>query len=134
MYSTVKKLSIFLFIIAIINIVFTCLCLMELAHKDFAEQFIKTCYYVTGSASLIPYEGSFVNGVLNTEKYKYTGTPTGTLTLTTGEKMVPYNNKLVVAHADGCPLCGEDIVLDSMPMALTTPWIITKVVLPKPLK
>ena len=53
MYSTVKKLSIFLFIIAIINIVFTCLCLMELAHKDFAEQFIKTCYYVTGSASLI---------------------------------------------------------------------------------
>lgn len=53
MYSTAKKLSIFMFIIAIVNIVFTCLCMMELANKDFAEQFIKTCYYVTGTAGLI---------------------------------------------------------------------------------
>lgn len=53
MYSTAKKLSIFIFILAIINIVFTVLCMLELANKDFAEAFIKACYYVSGCVSLL---------------------------------------------------------------------------------
>ncbi len=53
MYSTAKKLSIFIFILAIINIVFTVLCMLELANKDFAEAFIKACYYVSGCISLL---------------------------------------------------------------------------------
>ncbi len=53
MYTTAKKLSIFLFILAIINMVFTALCLLELTQKGFAESFIKTCYYLTGTISLL---------------------------------------------------------------------------------
>lgn len=53
MYSTAKKLSIFIFIIAIMNIVFTALRMLELARMDFAQAFIQGCYYVTGTASSI---------------------------------------------------------------------------------
>lgn len=53
MYSTAKKLSIFIFIIGIANIIFTALRMLELSRLDFAQAFIQGCYYVTGTVGLI---------------------------------------------------------------------------------
>lgn len=53
MYTTAKKLSIFIFIICIINIVFTALRMLELTRLDFARAFIQGCHYVTSAAASI---------------------------------------------------------------------------------
>ena len=53
MYTLAKKISVFAFILCIINAVFTALSLLMLVNLPFSEAFIKLCYLISGTVILL---------------------------------------------------------------------------------
>lgn len=71
----------------------------------------------SGSATLLPRQEVIVDGVLSPERYTYSGTPTGTLKLTTGEFLKFKSGRIAVTelqlNTDGyshCDVCNEDVL------------------------
>ncbi len=53
MFSTARKLSVFSFILCMINAVFTALLLLMVSKLPFSEAFVKMCYLVSGTVVLL---------------------------------------------------------------------------------